>query len=64
MPKFKCLTLDCFAVICDPAAFGFSLLPKNNVTGCFFAGLFSGVSKSARTIRDRCKEADGLLGYK
>ena len=60
---YKCLTLDCFAATCDAAAFGFSLLPKNNVTGCFFAG-FSGASKGARTIRDRCKEAGGLLGCK
>lgn len=60
---YKCLTLDCVASCCDIAATGIAFLPKNNVTGAFFAGC-TATSKFSRTLRNACKEKGGLLGCK
>jgi len=57
---YKCLTLDCIATTCNTCAFACSaLLPKNNVTGCLYAGL-SGISQASKTVRTHCKEAGGF----
>lgn len=60
---YKCLTLDCIACCCDVASTGIAFLPKTNTTGAVFAGC-TAVSKFSRTLRNKCKEAGGLLGCK
>ena len=60
---YKCLTLDCIACCCDIASTGIAFLPKTNITGAAFAGC-TATSKFSRTLRNKCKEAGGLLGCK
>lgn len=58
---YRCLTLDCIACCCDIASTGISFLPKTSITGSVFAGC-TATSKFSRTLRNKCKEAGGLLG--
>jgi hypothetical protein len=60
---YKCLTLDCIACCCDITSTGMSFFPKTKITGAVFAGC-TATSTFSRTLRNKCREAGGLLGCK